>query len=114
MVRRQGSGRRSRQGEPQRDGFVSWFTASTGGIAAWSILRCWRDFSHRRFLPKLHPVQSGGVFFLSGGADPSGMRSRAPAMMKALHPDAPEPAHFASAKRNGPNERERRGPFQCR
>jgi hypothetical protein len=34
--------------------------------------------------------------------------------MKALYPDAPEPAHFASAKRNGPNERERRGPFQCR
>jgi hypothetical protein len=64
---------RSRHSEPQRDGFVSCFTARLAESRHGQIMRCWRDFSQRRFLPKLHPVPSGGVFFLSG---PSTVPSR--------------------------------------
>jgi len=43
---------------------VGWFTTSKGRIVALSISRCSRDLSPRRFLPNLHPVQGGGVFFV--------------------------------------------------
>jgi hypothetical protein len=84
--------------------FVGRFTTSTGRIVALSNSRCSRGLSPRRFLPNLHPVECGGVFFVIsmcrrdirlGEPGPDGcLRSRIGSRSRCVPMDLGVPACF--------------------